>query len=212
MNPVLQKIDSLPPELRVIIEGDEIVKTIDEICENFDIPYTWRSELVRATIRILSGLMSPTEFIPFIMDEYFMDREQALQVALQINERIFSTVKPQLASLHNIEDEKLAHRIKVPHKPIYEEISEALESVSKEYNPPLNTYNTASINSVETPTPYISSPIKKTEESIRAVVEPLQTKVELTQEITATENTPLSSSALVNKLNNMRADPYKEKY
>lgn len=194
MNSVLQKRDNLPPEIIAIIEGEEIVNTIDAICDNFDIPYSWRGELIRATISILSGTMSPTKFIPFIMDEYLLDREQALQITLQINEKIFSEVKPQLASLHNIEDEKLAHKIKVPHKPFIEEILDSQNSFALETNDfiPKET---------GTPTPYISQSNLNT----KPIIETKTNEVE-------SDTSPLSGSALINKLNNMRADPYREQF
>lgn len=117
MNPVLEKLDSLPIELRAIIEGDEVIEIIDSICDEVDIPYSWRGELIRATIKVLSGLLRPNEFVPFIMDEYYLDEDEALSLASKINEKIFSAVKPQLASLYNIEDKQIAKKLQVPKKP-----------------------------------------------------------------------------------------------
>ncbi len=204
MTSVMQKKDTLPPELRAIIEGDEIISIINEIGDDFDIPYTWRAELVRGTVKILCGLMQPGEFVPFIMDEYTMERDEALQVALAINERIFSAVKPQLASLHNIEDAKLAHKIKVPHKPKYEDISEAMVSPFSAY---IEEITQPPIQVVSPPAPYMppKAAVVDQIQAIREKIDPVETKTEA-------PSAPLSSSELVNKLSNMRLDPYKEKY
>lgn len=128
MNPVLDKLDSLPVEIRAIIEGDEIISVIDNICNESDIPYSWRGELIRATVRVLCGLLPPKEFVPFIMDEYFLEHDEALAIASKINEKIFSAVKPQLASLYNIEDKKIAKKLQVPKKPKTEAIVEDVDN------------------------------------------------------------------------------------
>lgn len=117
MNEVYKQLDHIPPEVRAIVEGDEIGEVIDQICIQFQIPEAWGGELLRATIRILTGLMKPSDFVPFIIDEYWVEEKEALAIAQAVNTRIFSLVKPQLALIHKIADEKLAHRIKVPKKP-----------------------------------------------------------------------------------------------
>ncbi|HXK37785.1 MAG TPA: hypothetical protein VJ579_01840 [Candidatus Paceibacterota bacterium] len=131
MNPVLSRLSALPVELRALIEADDVIYVIDEVSDKFEIPEGWRGEIVRATIRVLSGVMEPKEFIPFLMDELYLDQEEALHLALEINKRIFSAVKPQLASLHRIEDSKIARRLKVPHKPRQTQIIEESQLMSE---------------------------------------------------------------------------------
>jgi hypothetical protein len=136
MNLVLSKLSSLPVELRALVESDDVIFVIDEISEKFGIPESWRGELIRATVRVLTGIMEPKDFIPFIAEEYDMTNEEALHLALAINERIFSAVKPQLASLHHIADDRLARRLKVPHKPRQAQIAEETELMEE---PPMPT-------------------------------------------------------------------------
>lgn len=127
MDSVLTRMNTLPVELRALIEADDVIYVIDEVGEKFDIPESWRGGIVRATIKVLAGIMQPKDFIPFLMSEYFFDQEEALHIALDINARIFSAVKPQLASLHHISDDKIARRLKVPHKPRQAQIIEEMQ-------------------------------------------------------------------------------------
>ncbi len=127
MNLLLARMSKLPVELRALIESDDVIYVIDEIGDKFDIPEAWRGELIRATIRVLSGIMQPKDFIPFLVSEYDLSNEEALKLALAINEKIFSAVKPQLASLHNIADNRIARRLKVPHKPRQMQIANETE-------------------------------------------------------------------------------------
>lgn len=206
MNPVLAKLDTLPGELRIIIESEEVITIIDEIGERFNIPYAWRSELVRATIRVLAGTMRPGEFVPFIMDEYGLNQSDALQVALAVNERIFSAVKPQLASLHNIEDEKLARRIKVPHKPHYENIAPATEAVEPE-----EILNETPAQAAPAPAPQIAPAIPYTAPKPESIFKPMPAPI-VAAPITVTQKEVVEqpTSGLSSKLGGLRADPYKE--
>lgn len=217
MPTVVEKLGTLPVELKAIIEGDEIITIIDEICDNFNIPYTWRSELLRATVRVLAGIMRPGEFIPFIMEEYNLEKEDALQIALLINEKIFSAVKPQLASLYNIEDEKLSHKIKVPHKPIYEEIAEATSTPFANYVENNIISSPASFPPPQTYAPNVYTPITPAIEPIYPYIAPISPQIKAVPSIQSDKedspaSTPLQGNALVDKLNSMRVDPYREKY
>lgn len=125
MSEVSKQLEHIPPEVRAIIESDEISEVIHHICVQFQIPEEWSGELLRATVRILAGLMKPSDFVPFIIDEYWVEDEEALAIAQAINARIFSLVKPQLALIHKITDDTLAHRVKVPKKPKEEVVAGA---------------------------------------------------------------------------------------
>lgn len=206
MNPVLTKLDTLPGELRIIIESEEIITIIDEIGERFNIPYAWRSELVRATVKVLAGTMRPGEFVPFIMEEYGFEQSDALQIALAVNERVFSAVKPQLASLHNIEDEKLARRIKVPHKPHYENVAPATVAIEPETvaEETPSQIAPAPATQIAPATPY-SMPKPE------SIFKPMPTPVIAAPTRVATpEITTPIASGLSSKLGGLRADPYKE--
>lgn len=211
MNPVLQKMYNLPPELRIIVEGDEVTKIIDSIGEKYEIPYAWRGELIKATVRVLSGLMKPDAFIPFIMEEYLVDQEEALHIALDINKQIFSAVKPQLASLYNVADEKIARRLKVPHKPRQSQIAEETELLSEPTMPIAPSADPAPAEQIATTVQY-TAPVPQ-EGSIPSPMTahfatiPLETPPAPVPHpiVTAPMNSPLAS-----KLGNMRGDAYRE--
>lgn len=199
MNPVAAKLKDLPLEIQNVIKDEELTKIIDNICEDFDIPYTWRGDLIRGTVKVLSGLMEPKDFIPFIMEEYSFDQESAIQIAYAINEEIFSKVKPELASVHNIEDNKLAHKIRVPHKP---------RPIVEEYNEPVSRITEDEIKKIQEniPKPTSSELMKN------IVIEEVASIPKTTDTISNPVETKKVETELSSKLGSLRFDKYREQF
>lgn len=117
MASIKEKLKVIPKELKTLIESSEFDEVIDEIMDEFFLPDTWRIELVRPVVAVLVGDLSPKLFIATLTDNLNLKPDEALMLARQINERIFKDVKPYLAELYSIEDEKIARRLRIPRKP-----------------------------------------------------------------------------------------------
>lgn len=111
------KLNKIPGELKMLVGSTEIYDVLEEIAEEFDIPETWRGEFIRPVFDVLVGDLKPKDFVPVLSDNLAMPADEALMLARKVNEKIFSSVKPFLAQLYEIEDEKIARKLKVPRKP-----------------------------------------------------------------------------------------------
>ncbi len=188
MNSVAQKLLATPTEIQQLVESDALTQVLHTICAEHDIPESWSGELIRGTIRILCGEMKPADFIDFIMREYWVEEEEALSIAQKINLRIFSLVKPQLALVHNISDQNLAHRVKVPKKP-----KESTEHIEIPATQPK-----------EAPSPYMVTTPQNSETAQRVPQE------HTPRSTPQPETKPSIQTSLSSKLSGQTKDPYRE--
>jgi hypothetical protein len=147
------------------------------------------------------------------MDELYLEQEEALHLALEINNRIFSAVKPQLASLHHIEDNRIARRLKVPHKPRQAQIIEETELMSEPEMTVAPSADPAPAEQIAATIEYTQSapeegsiPSPMTTHFAQAPVLPPAPAAPVPHPITLA---PLSSP-LTAKLGNLRGDAYRE--
>ncbi len=94
------KFETLPEDIREMLRSDELVEKIELIGEKQSLPPMEQGFLVHICAKLMTGLLSPANFVNTIADELDIPREKASFIAQEVNRDIFSNIKESLKMLH----------------------------------------------------------------------------------------------------------------
>lgn len=97
------KFETLPEDIRAMLQSDEFVEKIELIGEKQSLPPMEQGFLVRICAKLVTGVLQPANFVNTIADELDISREKAAFIAQEINRDIFSNIKESLKTLHRSE-------------------------------------------------------------------------------------------------------------
>lgn len=91
---------NLPDSIKELLTSDELVDSVEKIAERYKLRPEEYGTLIRLSAKLLSGDMSPTAFIPSLMDEFDLTQTHASFIAQDINRDILNPVKTALQEVH----------------------------------------------------------------------------------------------------------------
>ncbi len=91
---------SLPEVIRDLITSEDFNDRIEAIATKHGLNEDQSSALIRITVRLLIGVIPPTQFVSSIIENTEIEREEAALVAQEINRDIFNPVKDALKEIH----------------------------------------------------------------------------------------------------------------
>lgn len=97
-----QVFANLPEGIRALLLADDLNDKIERIGQKNGLDENQSSDLVRIVVRLLSGIIQPTQFVALIMETLEVPRETAALLAEDINRDIFNPVKDELKEVHKL--------------------------------------------------------------------------------------------------------------
>lgn len=93
--------ETLPKDIREMLQGDEFAEKIELIGTKQSLPEMEQGFLVRICAKLVTGILPPAKFVSTISDELDIPREKAAFIAQEINRDIFSNIKESLKAIHS---------------------------------------------------------------------------------------------------------------
>lgn len=90
----------LPQEIRDLITSEDFNDRIEVIAKKHGLDEDQTGALIRTTVRLLIGVIAPTQFVVAVTENIEIDREKASLIAQDINRDIFNPVKEELKQVH----------------------------------------------------------------------------------------------------------------
>jgi len=95
---------ALPDGLKTHFASVKIVQKIIEIGEKYQLSKESTSQLSYIIAMVLLGKLNIVNFVKILQKKYDLEREQARQLARDINSEIFLPVKDELKKIHKISE------------------------------------------------------------------------------------------------------------
>jgi len=102
---LLAKYNALPQELKAAMSSVESSDVIQEIGKKYNLRVDQIGELASETGYLLIGITKPGDYIKNLKQQLQIDLVKARDIALEVNEKIFSKVKESLKKIHNLYEE-----------------------------------------------------------------------------------------------------------
>lgn len=90
----------LPEEIRDLITSEDFNDRIEIIAKKHGLDEDQTGTLIRTTVRLLIGVIPPTQFVLAVTENIEVERDKAALIAQDINRDIFNPVKEELKQVH----------------------------------------------------------------------------------------------------------------
>lgn len=90
----------LPQEIRDLITSEDFNDRIEVIAKKHGLDDVETGTLIRTTVRLLIGVIAPTQFVLAVTENIEIERDKAALIAQDINRDIFNPVKEELKQVH----------------------------------------------------------------------------------------------------------------
>lgn len=94
---------TLPEKVKDLLLSPDLNTRIESIASRYTLNDITTGALIRITVRLLAGIIPPTQFVSSIIDEIDIPRERAALIAQEINRDIFNAIKEDLKQIHMVE-------------------------------------------------------------------------------------------------------------
>jgi hypothetical protein len=102
-NNLTQTIGKLPQNLREAIYAPDMFDKVEKLGKTSGLDEVQIGLLGRLTVKLMAGILAPTEFVAAIENDLGVEREKAAYIAQDINRDIFNPVKDALKEVHNVQ-------------------------------------------------------------------------------------------------------------
>ena len=93
-------IKKLPEDIQDVIYAPETLDTLERIATNHKLDTVHTGLLTRITVRLMTGILHPNEFIGTIIEDLGIPHDKALLVAQEINRELLNPIKDSLMKVH----------------------------------------------------------------------------------------------------------------
>lgn len=99
---IQQVFPTLPEAIKTLLLSADFNDRIEVIAKKNGLDEDQVGILIRITVRLLVGVISPTQFVSSIIDNTEVERETASFIAQEINRDIFNPIKDALKEVHAV--------------------------------------------------------------------------------------------------------------
>lgn len=99
---ILQLYRDMPQELKVALDSDHTVDTIEEISNKYQLPNKGHSALVDSVGQTMMGLLPPDEFEQNLQDLGDIEKNIAEEIAQTVRRFLFYPVRKELSALYQM--------------------------------------------------------------------------------------------------------------
>lgn len=93
---------TLPDDIKSLLLAEDFNDRIEVITAKYSLDEVDSGIMIRIVVRLLSGIIAPSEFVSAIIENIDIEKAQATLLAQEINRDIFNPVKEALKQLHNV--------------------------------------------------------------------------------------------------------------
>ena len=130
----IRPYNTLPQDVRDVIESSEIDEHLAEITKQFNLHIDQGGQLYSIVNSIMTGQIPPAQFIEITKTTLKLDTDQATKIAQAVNEKIFLPIRESLKRIHAV-GEVSAPRENAP----LEKKKDVLQAIEAPESVPMNT-------------------------------------------------------------------------
>jgi hypothetical protein len=93
---------TLPDKIKDLLLSEDFNERVEHVALHYTLDEVGTGVLIRITVRLLAGIIPPTQFVSTIIEEIDIPRERAALMAQEINRDIFNPIKEELKQIHQI--------------------------------------------------------------------------------------------------------------
>lgn len=98
---------TLPTKIKDLLLSEDFNARVEHIASHYTLDEVGTGALTRIIVRLLAGIIPPTQFVNAITEEIDVPRDKAAFIAQEVNRDIFNPIKDELAQVHRVEQGKV---------------------------------------------------------------------------------------------------------
>lgn len=124
---------TLPQKIQDLLLSEDFNERVEQVALHYTLDEIDTGILIRITVRLLAGIIPPTQFVSTIIEEIDIPREKAAFIAQEINRDIFNPLKEELKQIHQIGESAAPAAPAKPLDPLYPSFLEQIKNSTPPY-------------------------------------------------------------------------------